>query len=165
MKKMYLLTIMVMAGFFGVLGCKKTDAPPPTSKNTTTFDMMAAKTAIETQGEIFVSAMNKGDSIALANCYTTDAKLMQPNGKAVVGRKNIQKLFGQWINGGMPKFEMNTIEVWGNENEMTAEEEWTFTDKDGKVLDKGKSLELFKMEDGKWKMYRDCYNSDMPLAK
>ena len=39
---------------------------------------------------------------------------------------------------------------------------WTMYDKDGKVLDEGKSLEVYKMEDGKWKLLRDCYNSDIP---
>jgi len=48
---------------------------------------------------------------------------------------------------------------------MTAEKEYTFTDKDGKVVDKGKSLEVFKMEDGVWKLHRDCYNSDLPCPK
>ena len=58
-----------------------------------------------------------------------------------------------------------TSEVWGNEDLMAAEEEWAFSDKNGKILDSGKSIELFKMEDGKWRLYRDCYNSDMPIPK
>jgi len=33
------------------------------------------------------------------------------------------------------------------------EEEWAFSDKDGKILDSGKSIELFKMENEKWQMY------------
>ena len=165
MKKKYSLAVLAIAGFSCLMSCKKTDAPPPNVEKNLPFDMISAKTAIETQGEIFVSAMNKKDSVGLANCYTTDAKLMQPNANVTVGRQNIQKVFGQWMKAGLPKFAMKTVEVWGNENEMMAEEEWTFSDNEGKVLDKGKALELFKMENGKWKLHRDCYNSDMPLAK
>lgn len=37
-------------------------------------------------------------------------------------------------------------------------------DKDGKQLDKGKYIVLWKKEEGKWKLFRDCYNSDLPLS-
>jgi ketosteroid isomerase-like protein len=36
--------------------------------------------------------------------------------------------------------------------------------KDGKQLDKGKYIVLWKKEDGKWKLHRDISNSDLPLA-
>jgi uncharacterized protein (TIGR02246 family) len=160
MKKWYSYFAIIIASVFLTASCKKTENE--TSENEAPFDMVATKTAIETQGEVFTSALNKGDSIALAKCYTTDAKLLQPNGKAVAGRENIQKLFGQWIKSGMPSFSMKTIDVWGDEDGIVAEEEWTFTDKTGKVVDAGKSLEFFKKEDGKWLLFRDCYNSDMP---
>ena len=87
---------------------------------------------------------------------------MQPNAKAVEGRDNIKKLFGQWLKAGVPPITLTTIGVWGNDNLLTAEVEYCFTGKDGKIMDQGKALELFKKEDGKWKLYRDCYNSDMP---
>jgi ketosteroid isomerase-like protein len=38
-------------------------------------------------------------------------------------------------------------------------------DKDGKQIDKGKYIVLWKKEDGKWKLFRDCYNSDLPAVK
>ena len=34
------------------------------------------------------------------------------------------------------------------------------TDKSGKEIDKGKYIVLWKMEDGKWKLHRDIFNSD-----
>ena len=46
---------------------------------------------------------------------------------------------------------------------LTAEDAWTMTGKDGKVVDEGKSIEVYKMEDGKWKLLRDCWNSNMPV--
>lgn len=150
---------MIFATIFSVMiSCKKEEAKPA-------FDSVAAKKTIEDRSKVFAEALNNSDSIALANCYTKEAKFMQPNGEAVVGKANIQKLFGQWMKTGMPHFTIETIDVWGDDNVITAEENWTFTDKDHKVVDAGKSLEVFKMEDGVWKLYRDCYNSDMPLPK
>ncbi|MEO8517142.1 MAG: DUF4440 domain-containing protein [Flavobacterium sp.] len=156
MKKGILVAMVLATASSLMISCKNEEAKPA-------FDLAVAKKTVEDRSKIFAEAMNNNDSIELANCYTTDAKFMQPNGKSVVGRANIQKLIGQMMKTGMPHFTIETIEVWGDENILTAEENWTFTDKDKKVLDAGKSLEVFKMEDGVWKLHRDCYNSDMPL--
>lgn len=161
MKKTNLIKVLLVALIFVTISCKKETVT--TTEVKTTFNLDEAKAAIEAAGQTFVIAVNKGDSIAVANCYTTDAKMMGPNEKAIVGRPAIKKVFGNWIKSGMPTLTMKTVEIWGNEELMAAEEEWAFSDKDGKILDSGKSIELFKMENGKWKMFRDCYNSDMPI--
>ncbi len=162
MKKTNLIKVLLVALIFVTISCKKETVIPTEVK--TTFNLDEAKAAIITAGETFVIAMNKGDSITLGKCYTSDGKMMGPNEKAVIGRPAIQKTFSGWIKEGMPTFTMKTIEIWGNGEMMAAEEEWAFSDKDGKILDSGKSIELFKMEDGKWRMYRDCYNSNLPCS-
>jgi len=161
MKKTNLIKVLLVALIFVTISCKKETVT--TTEVKTTFNLDEAKEAIEAAGQTFVIAVNKGDSTAVANCYTADAKMMGPNEKAIVGRPAIKKVFGNWIKSGMPTLTMKTVEIWGNEELMAAEEEWAFSDKDGKILDSGKSIELFKMENGKWKMFRDCYNSDMPI--
>lgn len=90
---------------------------------------------------------------------------MQPNAKATIGRNNILHVMSAFLKSRMPKFSLNTIEVWGNNDLLVSEDKWTFSDKDGKEVDRGKSLVVWKKEDGKWKMFRDCYNSDMPMPK
>ncbi|TRX16209.1 YybH family protein [Flavobacterium franklandianum] len=161
MKKTNLIKVLLVALIFVTISCKKETVT--TNEVKTTFNFDEAKAAIEAAGQTFVIAINKGDSTTVANCYTTDAKMMGPNEKSIIGRPAIKKLFGSWIKSGMPTFTMKTVEIWGNENLMAAEEEWAFSDKDGKILDSGKSIELFKMENGKWRMFRDCYNSDLPI--
>lgn len=77
--------------YITIIGCIfiATSCNSPKKENKETFDMAAAKKGIEEQNIIFIEAMNKSDSVAAANCYTTDAKFMQPNAKATVGRNNI----------------------------------------------------------------------------
>jgi hypothetical protein len=36
---------------------------------------------------------------------------------------------------------------------------------DGNVLDKGKYVTIWKRENGQWKLHRDIFNSDLPVAK
>nr|WP_314897157.1 DUF4440 domain-containing protein [uncultured Flavobacterium sp.] len=135
---------------------------PSKKEKEATFDKVAAKQAIEKENQIFTEAFNKGDSITAADGYTADAKFMPPNQKAVSGRKNIQTSIAGFIKAGIGNLTIKPVEVWGNETMLTVEEEWTLTDKTGKETDHGKSLELWKMEDGKWKLFRDIFNSDLP---
>jgi uncharacterized protein (TIGR02246 family) len=157
MKKRILLVVLVVVSFVLTTSCKK--EPEVT---TPTFDAATAKTEVEARAKVFIEALNSKDSVGLANCYTTDAKFMQPNAKTVEGRANIQKLFGMWMKGPMLHIMIKTVEVWGDENMLAAENSWSFLDSSGKTVDTGKSLEIYKKEDGVWKLHRDCYNSDMP---
>ena len=63
---------------------------------------------------------------------------------------------------GSPDFKLEATEVWGDENMVEEVGVYTFNDANGTTLDKGKYICLWKMEDGKWKIYRDIFNSDMP---
>ena len=164
MKKIQLFKIVCASLILISMSCKKAEeAPAETAKPA--FDLAAAKTTVETNYAEFEKAFNSKDSVGLANCYTADAKFMAPNDKAVEGRPAIQKTFTGWFKGETPKIAIKLVELWGNETNLTAENSWTMTAKDGKVLDEGKSLEVYKMEDGKWKLLRDCWNSNMPAAK
>jgi uncharacterized protein (TIGR02246 family) len=160
------MTFLAIIGALGLLlnGCKKeaqaasaaeTAAPAP-------FDLAAAKTAIEEGYREFEKAYDAKDAAALANCYATDGKFMNPNAKAVEGKANIRDTFTGWFKGDTTKIKLSLVELWGNETNVIAENSWTISDKDGKVLDEGKSIEVYKMEDGKWRMLRDCYNSNLP---
>ena len=135
---------------------------PSKKEEPAAFDKVAAMKAIEKENQIFTEAFNKGDSVNAVNGYATDAKFMPPNQKAVSGRKDIQSAIAGFIKAGASGLSIKPVEVWGDETMLTVEEEWTMTDKTGKEIDRGKSLELWKMEDGKWKLFRDIFNSDLP---
>jgi hypothetical protein len=49
---------------------------------------------------------------------------------------------------------------------IVEEGKWVMADKESNQYDHGKYLILWKMEDSKWKKFRDCHNSDIyPLSK
>jgi len=133
-----------------------TSAPPA-------FDLTVAKKEIEEADRNFSDALNRGDSTGLANLYTADAKMMGPNEPAIVGRKNIQTAIAGFINAGITKAVFTTIDVWGTEAMLAEEGELALFGKGGKQTDKGKYIVLWKKEDGKWKLFRDFFNSDLPV--
>ena len=129
----------------------------------TAFDLVNAKKEIEAANKDFVELFAKGDSIGVANYFTKDAKSMGPNEPSHIGRSKIQTVYAGFIRAGDNQLGLTTTGVWGNKTMLAEEGIYTFSDKNGKELDKGKYIVLWKIEDGKWKLFRDCYNSDMPL--
>ena len=161
MKKIQLFKIVCASLILLTVSCKKAEEASADAAKPA-FDMAAAKASIDAGYTEFENAVNTKDSVAAGNFYASDAKFMGPNDKAIEGRAGIQKMFGQWFKGDSPKIDCKLVDLWGDENNVTAENAWTMTGKDGKVVDAGKSIEVYKMEDGKWRLYRDCFNSDMP---
>ncbi|WP_333599690.1 YybH family protein [Flavobacterium sp.] len=126
------------------------------------FDMAAAQKSIDSLTVVFTEAFNKGDASGVANCYTADAKFMPPNTTSKDGMPAIQTEIENYFKSGVAKLEIKSTGLWGNENLLVEESNWTISDKDGNHLDHGKSIVAYKKDKGQWKLFRDCYNSDMP---
>jgi len=126
------------------------------------FDLVAARKEIDSANRNFMDLIRKGDSVGLANAYTVDAQMMAPNAPAAAGRKNIQTMISYLLNMGVGSLGFTTTGLWGDENMLIEEGIDSAMSKDGKVIDKGKYIVLWKKEEGKWKLFRDCFNSDWP---
>jgi ketosteroid isomerase-like protein len=100
----------------------------------------------------------------VAALYTTDAKLMVPGSEPGTGPKAIQKLIaGDIALGG--KLTLKTEDVVGFGDYALETGKWVGNSPDGKHLDHGPYLTLYKKTDGAWKISRDIWNSSMPPSK
>lgn len=127
------------------------------------FDLAAAKKVIDSLNAEFGNYVSKGDSVGLAAMYSSDAKLMAPNFPAASGKSQIQSAFsGMFAAYGPVNLTLTAEEVLGNGVLLTDVGTYKITDKTGKEIEKGKYVDIWKMEDGKWKLYRDIFNSDNP---
>lgn len=164
MKKIFIPRILSLFSLIAIVSCN--DAVKPTitiEKESNVFNIDIARKEIDKANLEFVDHFNKSDSIGLANMFTTDGKSMEPNEPSFIGRKAIQNHYSLVMNAGANKLGLVTTGLWGDSKMLAEEGEFTFIDKSGKQLDKGKYIVLWKIEDGKWKLFRDCYNSDLPL--
>jgi ketosteroid isomerase-like protein len=127
------------------------------------FNIDNARKEIDVANREFMNLFNKSDSIGLANMFTYDGKSMEPNEPAFIGRANIQTHYSLVMNAGANKLGLTTIGLWGDEKMLVEEGEYTFIDENDKLLDKGKYIVLWRIENGKWKLHLDCYNSDLPM--
>ena len=114
--KIFLVTTLLSSTLF--FSCKNAETEVSAKS---TFDLATAKAEIEAANKLTMDAFAKGDSVAIANMYADDAKLMFTGMPAVVGKAGIQSVFGGYINEGVSKIELKTNEVWGTED-LLAEE-------------------------------------------
>jgi len=161
-----LLTALVILSITFLIACNSKTAGE--SSNTaaetkSTFDLATAKKAIDSTNEVFGAMVSKGDSVGLASLYTSDAKFMAEHMPTASGRAAVQTAFaGLFAAMGTPGLKLTSVEVTGNADQVSEVGTYSMTDKTGKEIDKGKYIVLWKMEDGKWKLHRDVFNSDLP---
>lgn len=138
-----------------------TEQPKPVA----TFDLASARKDIESVNQDWMNLFSRSDSAAYADIYTTDAEFMGPNTPTITGRKAIESAISDYIKSGLGLgLSIKTTNVWGNESCLAEQGTFTLSTKDGKPAEIGKYIVLWKKENGKWKAFRDCSNSDLPVA-
>lgn len=117
----------------------------------------AAKKGIEESNQEWIAALKKRDSAALTDLYTKDAKIISPGNPSTEGREKIAKDMGEAVRAGITGLSDTTLGFWGGNHFYTVEYVETFYDSTGAAVSHGRSLCVWKQEDGKWKLFRDAY--------
>lgn len=125
-------------------------------------DLNSTREAIQKTTRIFEQSMANADAAGVAGCYTEDAEFMAPYGEPVEGRKNIQKTMEGYIGQGFTQYKVTSSIVYGNTGVVGVQTEYKLSQQGGKNMDIGKSIQLWKQEGGEWKIFRDCFNSNLP---
>ncbi len=150
-----LLVLMLAVPF--LMSC--TTAPPP---GTTAEDSQAIKAA----SAQWIEAFNRGDAAALAAFYTEGARVLEPNAPLVVGRENIQATFQGFFNTSGLELQLTVLDlsVHGDMAHKVGNYTLTIQPEEGDAItDSGKYVEIWKRENGSWKMDVDIWNSSLPL--
>ena len=154
--------------FAGLLtvGCRSNNnASTDTHKDSAaTFDVTAMKKIIEEKNNRFTQAHITGDTAFLNNIFTKDAKVFPPNSDVVTGRAAIAALNSQWVNFGIKEFREETTAFYGNEDYLIDEGNYYVRYGKDNTIDKGKYLNVWKKEDGDWKIFTNMWNTSMPAT-
>ena len=128
------------------------------------FDIAPVKKHIFDMNKKYSERFTTTDSAFFVDRYCKDAQVMSPAVPLVNGREAIRKFF---YNDGQNKeviIELPDGNVYGDADLVVEEGSYNFPDGKGGSVDKGKFIALWKQEDGKWKLYREIWNSDAPPA-
>lgn len=129
--------------------------------NNQTDSLGAVREAIFEKNQFFAASMAKGDAAGVASCYTLDAEFMAGGAPAVQGRANIQAAIATYIAQGFTEYNVTSTIVYADSGIVGVQEAYTLSQAGGANKDIGKSIQLWKQEDGSWKIFRDCFNSDL----
>jgi len=160
-KSIVTLACFGLLGFMAFVGCKEAPKEDTEVVVEATFDLAMAKQEIIAANNEWKSKFEASDSAGVANLYAPDGKIMMNGAPAIVGRAQIQSTLHGLISSGVTGIDLTTLDVWGTEDMVTEEGQLALYVGDQKV-DQGKFLVLWKKIDGKWYLFRDCFNSDNP---
>src|SRR5688572_22618369 len=165
-KLLNLLIAVTVINF--MLACNSATTDSKTSeaaeaKESSNFDLAAARSAVDAANAKFMDGIKKGDSAAIAALYTDDAVAMPPNMEPVRGAA-IAGLWGSVIRMGVKDAKFMTDDVSGNADMLAETARYEMYGADNKLLDKGKYVVVWKPVNGEWKLHRDIWNSSMPAA-
>jgi len=130
---------------------------------TSTTDPAGTRAAIEEANRKFMAAAATADAKALAELYAVDAQLLPPNTQFVDGRPAIQEFWKGAFSAGIKGATLVTIEVGGQGGTAYEVGRYTLLGEGGQPLDQGKYLTVWKKVGGTWKLYRDMWNTSLPL--
>jgi ketosteroid isomerase-like protein len=121
--------------------------------------MNTVRKTIEASNEIYADLANRNDGSILTR-YTSDACLLPPNAVPLCGKDAI---LGFFKNGPKVHVKFTIQNLYGDgKTSVTEESYYEMTDLDGKKLDDGKVIVIWKNTKDGWKMHRDMFSSNHP---
>jgi uncharacterized protein (TIGR02246 family) len=122
------------------------------------------RTAIDAVNREFMDAFSRGDAARIATIYAEDAQLYPPGNPAVSGRADIEKTWRGVLALPVKEMRLETAEAQAFGDDATEVGRYTLVGNDGRELDAGKYIVLWKRGAGGWKVHRDIWNSNAPLV-
>jgi ketosteroid isomerase-like protein len=132
------------------------------------FTSTASAQKSDVKGEIdkanaaFAAAFAKGDAAAIAKMYSADARVFAPNADVIQGAEGIQKLWKGAMDMGVKSVKLQATEVETHGAVVHEVGSYSMHAADGKQIDRGKYLVIWKREGNAWKLHRDIWNTSMP---
>lgn len=118
---------------------------------------------INTSNRLWEQALARGDSAAMVVLYHSHALIYPPNQTMMNSRSDMGRMTAALPGMGIKNAKLTTTEVLGS-NDLVVET-GTYEMSDGtKAVDRGKYIVVWKQENGRWRIYRDIWNSDMTPA-
>jgi ketosteroid isomerase-like protein len=152
-----------------LLGCARDTAAPvqtatPAQPPAPAFAIAAVREHIAAANKVYGERFKQDDPGYYEARYTPDACAMPEKMPAVCSPDAIRAYY---YNGGGNKDFNIVIEetaVYGGPEAVIEEGRYDFPDGKGGSFDKGKFIAVWKQEDGRWKLHREIWNSDIPAA-
>ena len=112
-------------------------------------------------GASFVRSYGAGDAAAVAGLYTADAQLLPPGSGVVGGRAAIAEFWASVMRAGAVTIALETAELEVAGALAVTTGRYLLSDGDGRDVDSGKFLVVWREEAGAWRLHRDIWNTSV----
>jgi len=127
-------------------------------------DATNARASVDAANRQFMDAFARGDAAAIATLYAEDGQLLPPGNQPVQGRTAIEKLWRGVLSLPVKGFQLTTVELIAHDDDAAEVGRYAIIGNDGRELDSGKYIVLWKRGAAGWKVYRDMWNSNAPVV-
>jgi ketosteroid isomerase-like protein len=134
-------------------GQKKATATPPA------FDLEAARTIIAQKNAAFTAAHVAGDVAAIDAMFTRDATSFSPGAAPAHGPAALHALTVDYLKSGVTAFTERTTSLYGDADLLIDQGEYVVTYGPDHTVERGKYLNVWKPEDGTWKIHANIWNT------
>jgi ketosteroid isomerase-like protein len=119
------------------------------------------RSAVFQSNRLYGQAFVKGDSLLFISRYDLNAWIMPPNSPSIMGPDAASSFFAiAYHQMNIRNVLLSTKELYDQGSYATEIGSFELRDVANRVLNRGKYVVVWKRTDGRWKMYRDCFNSD-----
>jgi uncharacterized protein (TIGR02246 family) len=119
------------------------------------------RSAIVAANDRWEAAAGRSDGAAVAALYTENAQLLPPQSDFVTGIEAIAAFWQGVFDSGVKGASLDTLEVERFGDTLNEVGKFELRDADGKVLDHGKYLVIWKREGDSWKLHRDIWTTSV----
>lgn len=126
------------------------------------FDLAAMRKVIEAQNDRFTGAHVAGDGATIDAMFTRDARSYPPGADAAIGLPAIHDLTAEYLKAGVKEFREVTTDFYGNQELLVDAGTYVMVYGADHVVEHGKYLNVWKQEDGAWKIHANIWNTNPP---
>lgn len=128
------------------------------------FDLAATRDVIVAQNKRFTDAHVSGDVAAIDSMFLQDARSYPPGAPAAIGLPAIHALTVDFLKAGITEFREQTTAFYGNAEYVVDEGTYAMTYGQG-VSERGKYVNVWKQDNGRWRIQANIWNTDPPTPK
>ena len=118
--------------------------------------------AIGAANSEFMARFAAGNGAGVAELYTEDGQLLPPKSEPIAGHAAIGALWQGAMDSGVKGAKLEVVEVEGMGKTTVEVGRYALSDAEGKVLDHGNYVVIWRKVEGQWKLHRDIWNSNVP---
>ncbi len=150
-----------------IIGCDDKHVPFDDHKEDykIVFNLDSIESIIREKTDSFTEAHIIGDTSYLNQSFSKDAGIYPPGMEVVKGIEAISALNTKWVSYSIHEFQEVSSRFYGNQQYVIDEGLYSMRYGPDSTTDSGKYVNIWKLENGDWKIYCNIWNGDPVLEE